>query len=219
MIDLHTSHRSLFSDAHYKKKTVWEMVAGQMRERGCQYTWNQVESKWKSMTKKFRDTVDHNEKYGHVVMHTCSYFNELAAVYKYKPDVVKMTLDADLNRCGSAAIAGGNHIATKRSIDEVQTVDTESEVEGGVLRKKKKYQCNGSARYTKNSGNLETSGDQCLEQTPELFRFLRSLHDDRKCHDAANMAKIENMHKEKMAIFRSFLDVFREFVSKQNKQC
>ncbi|XP_041373355.1 uncharacterized protein LOC121386503 [Gigantopelta aegis] len=212
LIDLHTRHRALFSDQHYKKKTVWEMVARTMRERGCQYTWHQVESKWKSMTKKFRDTVDHNERNGHVSIHTCSYFSELAAAYRYKPDVVKMTLEAEFPNSGAKAVAGGNYsTATKRPADEVESEDRD-EVE--EVPKKKKYVCNGSVG---SSGNSRTSSEQSFESTPELFRFLRNLHNDRKRHDAANMTKIENMHKEKMAVFRSFLDIFKNFVEKQSK--
>lgn len=42
------------------------MIVAGLKRQGFDYTLAQVENKWKSLTKKYRDAVDHNTKHGHI---------------------------------------------------------------------------------------------------------------------------------------------------------
>lgn len=75
-----------FSNVQHKKKQVWADIGKTLRESGFKYTDTQVESKWKNLTKKYRDTVDHNSTSGSD-RKTCSYYSELSQIYGYKPNV------------------------------------------------------------------------------------------------------------------------------------
>ena len=53
-----------FASPKTKKKSIWEKIAQALSEAGYAVTWSQAESKWKNLTKKYRDIVDYNNTSG-----------------------------------------------------------------------------------------------------------------------------------------------------------
>ena len=65
---------------------MWQKIVEVLNINGCPATWIQAESKWKNLTKRYRDTVDHNNVSGNG-RRTCQFFEELSDIYGYRPNV------------------------------------------------------------------------------------------------------------------------------------
>ena len=70
--------------------SVWKLIAEQITKddgnTGMMVSAIQCEQKWKNITKKFRDTLDHNRKSGNDKK-VCPFYDELEACYGYRPNV------------------------------------------------------------------------------------------------------------------------------------
>ncbi|KAL8588665.1 hypothetical protein ACOMHN_001982 [Nucella lapillus] len=91
LIQLYKEHQVYLTDPHYKKKSVWELMASKLRQSVTDsppFRWNHVENKWKNMTKKFRDCVNVNRRVGSSSSSVtkCNFFDEIAAIYNYNPE-------------------------------------------------------------------------------------------------------------------------------------
>lgn len=91
LIQLYSEHKMLLSDPQYKKRSVWDLITNKLNQTltsSQHFRWNQVENKWKNLTKKYRDCVDMNLR-NHTA-YKCSFHQEIAAVYDYNPEDDKL---------------------------------------------------------------------------------------------------------------------------------
>ena len=86
LISLWSEYQERFNSPKHKKKAVWQNIVEVPNVNGCPATWIQAESKWKNLTKRYRDTVDHNNASGNG-RRTCQFFEELSDIYGYRPNV------------------------------------------------------------------------------------------------------------------------------------
>ncbi|CAL1534729.1 unnamed protein product [Lymnaea stagnalis] len=231
LIQLHNEHQHLFDDPHYKKKSVWEMVSMCMQKEGYAYSWIQAENKWKAITKKYRDTVDHNAKHGHIIMRKCPFYNELATVYRYVSPCLSqaapscqaafksLVSDNSFQQTTIAVVTNQIPNTAKRPLqcDSDPTASTSStelknnNVDGQgpreepvghkVLIKKKKYS--------------PIAGDN-VSDVGQVLHMLRVLNEDRRKQEKLRMDRLEKMHQERMTVFREFLDVLKNSVNNKS---
>ena len=64
LLDLYCSRKSSFKDPKRKKKTLWEAVAHEMRQKGYELTWFAEEKKIRNMRQTHRSIRDNNSKTG-----------------------------------------------------------------------------------------------------------------------------------------------------------
>nr|KAG5688512.1 hypothetical protein BaRGS_011657 [Batillaria attramentaria] len=249
LIELYKEHQVYLNDHHYKKKSVWEIIATRLRKETSdptQYRWNQAENKWKNITKKYRDCVDNNRRHGTNVR--CRFYDEIAAVYNYNPDDQAQKTAAEglralsstrpqvikLSDMGESSTATHqNYVRTKH---ERPSADDESFINGTgaedaavpLLAKKKKYARLDSATtataqqhtpLTSATVNLvsaplvSASPSQAapkVSQCDDILAVLKELREDRQRQEKARMDRLENMHQEKMQLFRQFLDLLKQ---------
>ncbi|WAR13555.1 hypothetical protein MAR_027735, partial [Mya arenaria] len=87
LIDLHTEKEELFKKLSVKKICVWKAIAQEINKiSSTEVSATQCEQKWKNITKKFRDTIHHNNKSGSD-RKECPFYKELQHCYGYKPNV------------------------------------------------------------------------------------------------------------------------------------
>ncbi|ESP01994.1 hypothetical protein LOTGIDRAFT_157131 [Lottia gigantea] len=186
LISLHQQHDHYFQSSEYKKRAVWEMISKKMKQKGFNYASVQVENKWKSLTKAYRDVVNHNLKNGHIVTRTCAFFKELSEVYHYIPECAQ----TPSMQQSVVQIRGG-----KRNSEDFTDTDTN-------LQKKKKFL------------NLNCSETQSSSDIQSFSSVLKTFNEERRKQDKIKMDKLEKMHREKMEMFSSFLKVFKDSLSK-----
>ena len=76
----------------FEKKEVWQEILQELTQSGycLSMEWKQVEQKFKNITKKFRDTKDHNNKSGSD-RKTCPFYERMEELLGDRPKVVPRT--------------------------------------------------------------------------------------------------------------------------------
>ncbi|XP_046556178.1 trihelix transcription factor GT-3a-like [Haliotis rubra] len=210
LISLHKEHQQLFDDPHYKKKSIWEMIARKLKVDNVTYAWSQVENKWKSLTKRYRDTLDFNARNNNVIPHTCPFYDELSQAYSYVSPHSHILTSPYAQITTVAAV----QTQPKRQLESPGLNDADI----ASLTKKKKY-LNTPAASGSTSSSAQTSttvpSPSSGVQSVELGSLLRSIHEDRKRQDRLKMDRLEKMHREKMELFKQFLDVVKDAKQKE----
>ena len=86
LLQLYKVSEEKFKDPKKKKKAIWEEISRQMHDHNYPYSASKCEVKFKNLKQKYVKTVDHNNKSGNDSK-TCSYFEELDAIFAYNPSV------------------------------------------------------------------------------------------------------------------------------------
>ncbi|XP_071115810.1 uncharacterized protein [Haliotis cracherodii] len=209
LISLHKEHQQLFDDPHYKKKSIWEMIARKLKDDSVTYAWSQVENKWKSLTKRYRDTLDFNARNNNVIPHTCPFYDEISQAYSYVSPHSSILTSPYAQITTVAAV----QTQTKRQLESTCLNDADI----ASLTKKKKYLNQPASAPTSSSAQTTSAVPSPSSgiQSVELGSLLRSIHEDRKRQDRLKMDRLEKMHKEKMELFRQFLDVVKDAKQKE----
>ena len=79
LLSAYKTHEDKFRHVNYKKKRVWGFIAKDMADLNHNISSLQCESMRKSLTRAYRNTVDHNNKTGRKKK-TCPCFKELGEV-------------------------------------------------------------------------------------------------------------------------------------------
>ena len=64
LISLYQKYEAYFSDVSYNKKTIWQMIADDMKKSGYSPSATNCENRWKCLTSSFRKCEDNNNKSG-----------------------------------------------------------------------------------------------------------------------------------------------------------
>jgi hypothetical protein len=167
-----------------KKKAVWDKIASKLRDNGFKASSAQAETKWKNLTKRYRDVVDHNNISGND-RKTCPFFEELSDIYGYRPNVNPVSTLSTME-----STADNN----KRP-RESDTAEVESTVE-----------CSSS---TSSKGRKKPVRKTTASKT-DIVGVIQSIHRDQKEAEAKSLETAERIHNEKMALFGEFLKVMRD---------
>ncbi|XP_050415605.1 uncharacterized protein LOC126829643 isoform X2 [Patella vulgata] len=187
LISLHQEHDDFFHSSEYKKKSVWEMIARRLRELGYSYSWVQVENKWKSLTKTYRDVVNYNHKNAQMIPRTCPFYKELSEAYEYTPAT-------------STNISSASNAVTP-TIIQIKTIKRDA----NFLSDCDKCEPDRKKKYINNQAKTDLQ---------ELSSIIKSFNEERKRQDKAKLDRLEKMHREKMDMFSSFLKVFQDSLKK-----
>ena len=131
LLSAYKTHEDKFRNVNYKKKRVWEFIAKDMAD--LNHNSLQCESKWKSLTRAYRNTVDHNNKTGRKKK-TCPCSKELGEVYGYHPNISPaITLSSGLTNTPSVTVceAGPSYSSSPQPItltdERVSITETDSD--------------------------------------------------------------------------------------------
>ncbi|KAK7469592.1 hypothetical protein BaRGS_00036382 [Batillaria attramentaria] len=208
LIELYREYQDLFSDSQYKKKSVWELIAKQLANepelRGkVPYTSTQVSNRWKNLTKMYRDCVDARYTLGGVAA-KCQYFEQIASVYSYTPsDAVTAKIPIAVASSGKPTVSRTVRyvpIAPKRPAEVKGVVNSSLTADGtGECSDPKRRKC---------AHSLQKTGEATLV---DVICAVSKLNEDKKKQDKTTMEKLENMQRERMDMFRQFLDILKEY--------
>ncbi|XP_076470342.1 uncharacterized protein LOC143300503 [Babylonia areolata] len=242
LIQLYKEHQVYLSDHHYKKKSVWELIATKLRQSipdSPAFRWNHVENKWKNMTKKFRDCVNLNRRSSVPVK--CNFFDEIAAIYNYNPDEDQRKAAEGLRALKSATHRHSGPLGAGPYRDCVTAAsgadcssggvsgvgqrggESHSQPEGVPLMKKKKYAhldtqpCPRSLPLHSPLPPPPPPADLggVKDRGVDIAGLLQRLREDRANQERTRMERLERMHQEKLAMFGRFLDILQQ--SKQTE--
>ena len=164
-------------------------LVAQMRDMGYESfpSWIKVESRWKTMLRSYKKTVDHNNKSGND-KRSCLFYSELNNLFGFKPNVKP---HATLS---SSGIGDSSRAGTKRGhveIDENTGGDSEvSSSSKGLPPKKKKKE------YI----------SQATKSTNSMLMWLEAYEERKVEREAARAANQEKMHLQKMDLFQKILE-------------
>lgn len=80
LLSLYRYREQLFKDKKTKKKTLWEEITRDTRQKGYEYTGSQCETKFKNLKPNYTKMVDHNNVSGNNKK-TCPYVEELSEIF------------------------------------------------------------------------------------------------------------------------------------------
>ena len=130
LIDAYITHKDKFTNVRYKSKKIWELISEDVRKEMVtrKYTSfptdRQCDNRWKTMTRTFRKTCDHNNKSGND-RRECPFMDQIAHAYGVdRPNVRPVATSSSL----SGTIKNNNSTQLDNSSDD--EFDEEEEEEG-----------------------------------------------------------------------------------------
>lgn len=206
LLQLWDQHQESFVSPKTKKKTIWQKIARLLSESGHVVSWAQAESKWKNLTKRYRDVIDHNNTSGNSKK-TCAYFNEISDIYGYKPNVNPIMISSSLQDpkpSTSTQPTTSTPIAKRKRGDvEMMNVDeSEDEIESVTVSTNQRH----TNPKTKAKKRPRTNSQ-------EMIQAISQIHEDQKDREEEaqdkRMKLIEKNHTEKMKILTEIVTVLK----------
>ena len=167
LLEKYKIHESKFTDVNYSKNKCWKLIhkdlVNELIKQGDDIvpTIQQCESRWKTMTKTFRATVDHNNISGNNKK-TCPFFNEMNELYGYRPNVQPV------------ATSNSNGVETKRAAPTSNSSDDKTDE-----KKKKKYVTAAEASSNTLLAWLKAQDEKREKREEEKLKAVREMHNEK----------------------------------------
>ena len=100
LLELYSQRQHQFGDPKVKKRTIWREISEQLKISGHNFTPQQTENRWKTMTAAFRRVKDNNNRSGRQ-RKTCPYEKELEDLLGDRPNVQPVCLAGSLPMTGN----------------------------------------------------------------------------------------------------------------------
>lgn len=178
-----------------KKKTLWEIIAKKLAEKGYSYTAEQVNGRWKSCVRAYKNIKDHNNKSGNDKKEY-EFQKELDAIFGNDPIVQPVKV-----------LTSGR----KRKLDDDNAYNSDEDAQ--------QQQINTSSELTPPSLDAvpSTSGTQCKTRSTakDLTKVVSDYIQYQKDEKLQAVNRQKQMHSEKMQKFDSLIDVMTKMVEKK----
>ena len=207
LIDLYKKHQDKFTSVRYKQKQVWLIISTEisdlMKKLGydCTYpTFKQVETRWRTMVKTYKKTVDHNRQSGND-RKSCLFYNELDEILGKKPNVTpKVTYSS----------SGYGNSYNKKFLSEDASLD----VDEGEIEDEDEEECETQQEFTSFTSTSSSSPTKkkrkyvssSIQATNSILMWLQTYEEKKEAREKLKMERTERMHMEKMSIFERLLD-------------
>ncbi|XP_074644420.1 uncharacterized protein LOC141914560 [Tubulanus polymorphus] len=195
LIDLHKDYAEKFSDPKIKKATIWKQIAHDMLDAGFDFTADQIKNKWNNLMKKYRKTVDHNNKTG-VEPKTCIFYDELDAYLGCKPNVRPNFVIASTNMESSST-------TTDSASNAEMDVDPFEPISFPPAKKLRKSRGSTSAKSDTFMELMEKQEESRKEDSVKLMETIQ-----------ANHKEIMTLENEKLEVERKKISVFEKLLEK-----
>lgn len=117
------------------KKHIWTKISSQLNEEhGTTLTWQQCETKWKGLTKIYREIVDHNNTSGKQ-RRKWEFFDAMHAVLFKKPEILPVATCSSSS--GLQVNKSGEKIFKKSATDNEEDKNEETVQDSNFVKKRK----------------------------------------------------------------------------------
>ena len=187
------------SNPRYKMKDFWKVMEGEVRgflqEKGQTIfpTHEQCKTRYFTMMKSYKDTMDHNRKSGND-RRTCKYFAELDEINGECPNMDPVATlsvsgrgDFGISNKRKKASSGPSSSSTSAAADNNVADSSEDEDEEGPSKKKRKY----------------VTGAE--KSTQSILLWLDTYAKKVDERELSCMRMQQQMHKEKMELFSKLI--------------
>ncbi|XP_046569263.1 trihelix transcription factor GTL1-like isoform X2 [Haliotis rubra] len=186
LIDLYQESEAKFTSVKYKKKEIWADITKKLQGEGFidkSITSVQVQQKWKNVSKKYRDTVDHNNTSGNN-RKSCPFYERLHEVLGHKPKVQPKVL-----ACSSSGVIKPSIEKKKRKFEgKIYSSSDENDASlPSIIHRRPRKKVKSNVK-----GEISTFRQEQNKNQQQLLETIKKMHEDR------------------MRMFESFLDVLKK---------
>ncbi|GFO02770.1 Zinc finger protein 612 [Plakobranchus ocellatus] len=231
LISLHKEFQHLFDNPHVSNRSVWEMISERMHKKGLNHSWEQIEGKWNSLTREYREALNCNARHGQTLKKS-PFFDEMALAYNYASQynqdikhsiqsnalastcVPVQTID-EQGRSITKASMQKHPSVLKTSLTHCQNSSLKDESTNNKTHlnlRDSGFANNLNARkfsdHTARQGGVGQNGDGTEKSDiNQVLQLLRDLYEDKKEQEGEHTKLLEIMHQEKMVMFQQVLKV------------
>ena len=187
LIHAYNVHKDKFTNVRFRSKVIWDMITEVVVRKMTEQSYStfpnskQCEGRWKTMTRIYRKTNDHNNKSGND-RRTCQFMAELDEVYGAdRPNVRPVATSSSLGK--------GNAVQQIEENSENEDVEEGEEL---VLPK----QAIRKRKYT----------SAATQSTQSVLLWLQSYEQRKEEREEAKMNRLEKMNDKKMSLFEKLID-------------
>lgn len=199
LIDLHIENEHKFNKQGCKKKVIWQEITDQINIMGNNFNYQQVEQKWKNLTKSFRATVDHNNKSGNDKKE-CPFFKELEEAYGYKANVKPVFTLGSITKDNDFG-SDNESVAESDSLGNSETSDSPPT--------KRKTDCLSISE--------DTPQKQAKKKTSHVFTLMETMREDYKKEQEELLSELKKQHCDKMEKEDKKLELMSQMVALMKK--
>lgn len=197
LLRLWQQHQGEFASPKTKKKAIWLKIAAGLCEAGFHITFSQAESKWKNLTRKYRDVVDNNNTSGRE-RKVCAYYEELSEIYGYKPNVNPTAVQSSLPLPSQAGCSTPTPSRKRKDLFSDEEKD-ESDGSEAQVASPRPSSTPTSRKYAKKPKS----------NSQEVIDAMKAIHEEQKQAEQNRLKLAKDMHDEKMDMFSKFLDILK----------
>ncbi|KAH3895991.1 uncharacterized protein LOC127865214 [Dreissena polymorpha] len=170
------------SQGKLRKKSMWEKISEEMREKGYNFSAEQVSGRWKTLIRAYKNIKAHNAKSGSSLK-TYQFENELDEIFAKDPVMTP--------------------VKTMSSASQVEESSEDDQMELTKKRSSSEKDSDKNKPPAKKSKS-KVSGSQ------QMVQMLQSFTVDQAQREREEAERTERRHEERMQLMRGLVDAIKQ---------